>query len=53
MTGDCSGSAVVRWQQADIGAAARPPGRQPRCSFADPSAGLWAASTDPPEMPAR
>ncbi|MFF7651219.1 hypothetical protein ACFZCY_15415 [Streptomyces sp. NPDC007983] len=44
MTGDCSGSAVVRWQQADIGAAARLLGRQPRCSFTGSPTGLWVAS---------
>ncbi|QKV91052.1 hypothetical protein HUT19_04280 [Streptomyces sp. NA02950] len=51
--GDGSGrSAAVSWQQADIAAAGRVIGWQPRHTFADSLAGLWAASADPAGAPA-
>ncbi|MFI0817775.1 NAD-dependent epimerase/dehydratase family protein [Streptomyces sp. NPDC021098] len=51
--GGSSRSAAVSWQQADIGAAARLLGWQPRYSFAESLTGLWAASKDPAEAPVR
>ncbi|MEU0839790.1 NAD(P)-dependent oxidoreductase [Streptomyces sp. NPDC005962] len=51
--GGSARSAAVSWQQADIGAAGRLLGWQPRYSFADALTGLWAASKDPAETPAR
>ncbi|WP_432034985.1 NAD-dependent epimerase/dehydratase family protein [Streptomyces cucumeris] len=46
-------SAAVSWQQADIAAAGRVIGWQPRHTFADSLAGLWAASVDQAVVPAR
>jgi nucleoside-diphosphate-sugar epimerase len=51
--GGSARSAAVSWQQADIGAAGRLLGWQPRYSFADSLTGLWAASEDPAETFAR
>ncbi|MFD7502881.1 NAD-dependent epimerase/dehydratase family protein [Streptomyces sp. NPDC059850] len=51
--GGSARSAAVSWQQADIGAADRLLGWQPRYSFAESLTGLWAASKDPAETPAR
>ncbi|MGR3935171.1 NAD-dependent epimerase/dehydratase family protein [Streptomyces sp. BRA346] len=51
--GGSARSAAVSWQQADIGAAGRLLGWQPRYSFAESLTGLWAASKDPAEAPAR
>jgi len=50
--GGSARSAAVSWQQADIGAAGRLLGWQPRYSFAESLTGLWAASKDPAETPA-
>ncbi|WP_063731130.1 NAD-dependent epimerase/dehydratase family protein [Streptomyces sp. RTd22] len=51
--GGSARSAAVSWQQADIGAAGRLLGWQPRYPFAESLTGLWAASKDPAETPAR